>query len=145
MAADGGALIVWNSIGQDGSGDGVYRQLLNGLPLPTGVVTHNTSCAPPYTASIDLTIHGGLLPHSIIWSNGARTEDISGLAPGTYTVTIVDEMTCAVTYSVNVTCANNIPTLNQWGMLVLASLLGILGVNYIRRVNPIENEKIISN
>ena len=37
-----------------------------------------------------MTIVGGLSPFAIAWSNGNTTEDLSALAPGTYSVTVTD-------------------------------------------------------
>lgn len=54
-----------------------------------GVVT-DLSCNPPTLGSIDLTVIGGTAPYAFSWSNGATTEDLSGLQEGSYTVTVTD-------------------------------------------------------
>ncbi|MES2627707.1 MAG: T9SS type A sorting domain-containing protein [Bacteroidota bacterium] len=41
--------------------------------------------------SIDLTVTGGVKPYTFVWSNGASTEDITNLAPGTYSVVVTDK------------------------------------------------------
>jgi hypothetical protein len=44
-----------------------------------------------------ITAGGGTTPYSYLWSNTATTQNISGLIAGTYTVTVTDSHTCAVT------------------------------------------------
>jgi len=51
------------------------------------------SCAGKDDGAIELTLHCGTPPYSYEWSNNALTEDISGLDPGTYTVTVTDAYT----------------------------------------------------
>ncbi len=49
--------------------------------------------------AIDLTVVNGTAPYSFEWSNGAITEDISGLIPGYYTVSITDAKGCSALFT----------------------------------------------
>lgn len=60
--------------------------------------------------AIDLTVVGGTSPFAFLWSNGATSEDISGIGLGTYTVTITDDNLCSSTVSATV--------VNQGGFVV---------------------------
>lgn len=44
---------------------------------------------------IDLNIQGATLPINYLWSNGATTEDITGLSQGTYQLTVTDGLGCS--------------------------------------------------
>src|SRR5690606_16611920 len=54
----------------------------------------NALCAGEANGAIDLTVQGGVGPYTFAWSNGASTQDISGLAAGDYTVVITDSRGC---------------------------------------------------
>ena len=62
----------------------------------TGVVT-DIVCAGDADGAIDLTASGGSGTLSYFWSNGATTQDISGLLAGTYSVTVTDANECTET------------------------------------------------
>lgn len=52
--------------------------------------------APVYdNGSIDITVSGGTAPYFFEWSNGATTEDISGLRPDSFRVTVTDFLGCS--------------------------------------------------
>ncbi len=66
------------------------------LNEPAAIVASGTSTddTGSNNGSIDLTASGGTGSLSYLWSNGATTQDINGLAAGTYTVTITDDNSC---------------------------------------------------
>ena len=59
----------------------------------------NITCKSPgfNNGSIDLTVSGGIGPYSYLWSNGSVSEDLTGLTPGDYTVTVMDSNGCIKT------------------------------------------------
>jgi hypothetical protein len=83
----------------------------------TTVVLNDCSCTPPTlsasttnvlckndaTGSINLTITGGVAPYSIVWSNGATTEDVSALVAGTYKVVVTENGGCKDSLTITIT------------------------------------------
>lgn len=56
-------------------------------------------CFGENNGSIDLSVSGGTSPYTYLWSNGATTQDISGLNIGTYSVVVTDFHNCTTTAS----------------------------------------------
>jgi len=52
--------------------------------------------------SVHLEVDGGTMPYTYVWSNGASSQTISGLAPGIYAATVTDANDCTVTTSATV-------------------------------------------
>lgn len=63
----------------------------------------NTSpqCSATNDGSITLTVNGGASPYSYAWSNGATTQNLSNLSPGTYTVTVTAANGCTSSSTIN--------------------------------------------
>ncbi|MEI7897933.1 MAG: T9SS type A sorting domain-containing protein, partial [bacterium] len=68
-----------------------------------GTVTHEVLCKGSNEGSITITAGGGTTQYSYLWSNNETSATLSGLTAGTYTVTVTDAHTCAVTGSWTVT------------------------------------------
>ncbi len=72
----------------------------------------NVSCDGEEDGVIDATINGGTPVYAITWSgpNGfaSNVEDISGLAPGNYTMSAVDMNGCSATQNVTILSPNEI-------------------------------------
>lgn len=73
-------------------------------PEVTATVT-NSECGQS-TGAIDVTVSSGVAPFSFSWSNGANTEDISGLASGAYTLSITDDQGCVVDTTISIINSN---------------------------------------
>jgi len=73
---------------------------INTIQLTTVVV--DVACFGGMNGSINLTVTSGTSPYTFLWSNGATTEDLAGLAPGTYTVTVTDAVGFTATTSATV-------------------------------------------
>jgi hypothetical protein len=77
------------------------------LNQPTAVVLAtnqtNVKCNGDKNGTAGVVANGGSAPYSYIWSNGGATATISGLAAGSYTVTVTDTKGCKKTASVLIT------------------------------------------
>ena len=67
----------------------------------------SATCFGASTASIDAIISGGVTPYAYAWTGPnaftANTEDISSLAAGSYTLTVIDSNNCQLTQNIVLT------------------------------------------
>lgn len=83
-------LVATDSSGTDSA---IANFLVPSLPTTAPTVSGET-CENFQDGSISLMTSGGIPPYSFQWSTGDSTGDISGLAPGEYSVIITDSIGC---------------------------------------------------
>ena len=76
------------NIGNDGTG-----------PQITLVSKTDNDCYGDKLGAINILVSGGSQPYTILWSNGAVTEDIDSLVSGVYDVLITDDDDCVASAS----------------------------------------------
>jgi len=82
--------------------------VLTGLNAPltpmtlTGATKQDVFCYGSASGSASVTVSGGLLPYTYLWSNGATTQSISNVVAGTYGVTVNDAFGNTVSTSVTI-------------------------------------------
>ena len=71
-------------------------------PIVVTDTTTNASCSICTNGTATANASGGTPPLSYEWSNGATTNTIDSLVPGTYTVTVTDANNCEIADTVTV-------------------------------------------
>ena len=73
-------------------------------PNPTITIDSTISCNGLSDAGITITsTSGGTPPYTYLWSTGSTDTTLTGLAPGTYTVTVTDSLSATATKSITIT------------------------------------------
>ena len=108
-----------------------YTGSQNYTPSVSSLITKKTC---PNSGAVDVTVAGGITPYNYAWSNGATTQDISGVSNGSYSVTVSDEgKNCFVvkSYSVAVdkplftSCSSNASSITaNWSGSMNALVIG---------------------
>lgn len=82
----------------DALGCSVIENYVLGEPavLDANATVNYISCSGLTDGSIFLTPSGGTAPYNYSWSNGATTNNVSGLGAGNYSVTITDANGCSI-------------------------------------------------
>ncbi len=71
------------------------------------------TCNGDTDGSVSITVTGGEAPYSYSWSNGSTSEDLDNLVPGTYTISVTDNIGCVKTAVFEIT---NPPVLSVTGV-----------------------------
>ena len=75
-------------------------------PVPpcnlTATASANNAMGGAPNGTVTLSVANGTAPYTYLWSSGQVTQNLSGLAPGTYSVTVTDAAGCTASASANV-------------------------------------------
>lgn len=71
--------------------------------ITVSIFSNNNTCFGIENGAATVTASGGIAPYTYLWSNGATSSSLTGLAPGTYSVQVKDSNLCTVTNSVTIT------------------------------------------
>ncbi len=71
--------------------------------ISASIAVTNVLCFGSATGEANLTVTDGTAPFTYVWSNGATSEDITGLLAGTYSATVTDDNGCSANASVTLT------------------------------------------
>jgi len=86
----------------DATGCVVQQSAGVGQPQPLTVETITTPATNGQNGSVNLEVIGGTTPYAFMWSNGATNQNLTGLAPGNYTVNITDAHACTAMASATI-------------------------------------------
>jgi|GEM_PF-733588 len=75
------------------------QTITNNSSLACTAVAENTTCDQDNGTANVATV-GGIPPYTYMWNNGSIISNITGLSPGTYSVTVTDDVGCETTCSV---------------------------------------------
>ncbi|MBL4736390.1 MAG: SprB repeat-containing protein, partial [Flavobacteriales bacterium] len=89
----------------DGNGCNAFSNITIAEPaaLTASIVGTGVSCNGACDGAADLTIAGGIAPYTFLWSNGATSEDLTGLCAGSLNVDVTDNKGCTVSTGVSIT------------------------------------------
>jgi gliding motility-associated-like protein len=84
--------------------DTTFTLVNSGSPVITLISLHDATCFKADDGSIDIEVSGGVPPYTYFWQGILQTtQDVSGLAPGSYSVIVADSTGCSSTaqYTIN--------------------------------------------
>jgi hypothetical protein len=64
---------------------------------------YNVKCYGATNGTFNINVGGGVTPYSYSWSNGATTQNLTGIAAGAYTVTVTDASVSGATATLTAT------------------------------------------
>ncbi len=92
---------IYEYVGTDDLGCTVKGEVMVTEPDSVQITEQliSVSCIDQADAAIYITPYGGTIPYTFLWNNGATSQDIEGLKPGLFDVTITDDHGCAYVFN----------------------------------------------
>ena len=90
---------VYSVVITDAGGCKIERQFVINEPQPldlSATVTDALDCVDPNSGSINITPFGGTPPYTYNWSNGSKTQNLSAISPGSYSLELLDKNGCRI-------------------------------------------------
>ncbi len=92
--SDTGAFVISMQV-TDGVCEDTSDVMLTVPSLPSSMISASDEVCPgSANGAVVLAMTGGIQPYNFSWSNGETTGDLSGLMPGTYVLTVTDDIGC---------------------------------------------------
>jgi hypothetical protein len=94
-------IVIANAVSVQSSTQVFYPFIQYSTLAATATVT-NASSATTADGAVAVVPSGGRAPYTYRWSNGATTQNVTGLPTGTYSVTVTDANSCTATASATI-------------------------------------------
>lgn len=79
---------------QSGCGDTASVNILQNPAITTNISANNPACFGQTNGQVSVVVSGGSPAYSYLWSTGATTTAITGLAAGKFVLTVTDALRC---------------------------------------------------
>jgi PKD repeat protein len=108
------SVVITNGCGNTATYSKVVNVTGVGGPAITVTTNHTPTCAGGNNGTVSVLANGGVMPYTYMWSdaNHQTTQTASGLASGSYSVTVTDNNGCPSVLAITVANATSI-ALNQ--------------------------------
>lgn len=123
-------------IDDNGCTDNAATMITEPAILTLSAEVGHVSCYNGSDANIDLTIAGGTTPYTYDWNNGATSQDLNGIAMGTYDVIVSDANGCIVTFNTSITEPDSLMLASVDFDATCGSPTGTITVNVTGGTNP---------
>jgi len=135
LAANTYFVTVTDALGQVATGS---ITLVDPPLLQVQLSTMDESVAGYQDGSASALVQGGTLPYSYLWSTGATSDSIGGLAAGVYTLTVTDSLGCSAV--VSDTVSTGVPVLQTsvqgQNILCFGGLNGVASIAVVGGASP---------